>query len=207
MIPSNPNRRSPSGARPATALSVLALLFGAALFILGCGGSQVTYVDPDYGFSFEYNDSWRIVEVQPGQLPPESSKSVGVYDPKGSDAGNDLTFDYMSVDVYEIDADSMPTFETLEEGFLSYLEQLKASDESLRIIDKPTPTGVNGIAALKITYSFLADDVRVRCSEYRLLDARGLVFSLFIQAADETWDLDTEVFTTFLRTFSLGAHI
>ncbi len=182
-----------------------AILVVIAALLSGCGSATLTYVDPDYGFSFSYSDSWELAQTPASELPAHASMSVAVFDTRGSDAGNDLTFDYLSVDVYEPDSGPVPTPEEMMDGFEAYLEALRASDDSLRIVELPSTTVVGGQPALKVSYSYESGETKVRCSEYRLIDAKGLVYSLFTQASDANWQHDAETFSTFLDSFTISA--
>lgn len=182
---------------------LLIIIVALAAMLAGCGGGTATYVDEDHGYSFSYNDTWDLQETPASALPAGASESVGVFDPQGSDAGNDLTFDYVAVDVYELGTAQIPTFEEMKEGFDFYLGQLEASDDSLWVLDEPSTTVVNGLPALVVTYMYRATDTEIRCSEYRLIDSRGYVFSLYTQSTSANWERNQEVFDTFLSTFTL----
>lgn len=183
----------------------LPLLIIIALFTMlaGCGGGTATYVDEDHRYSFSYGDTWDLLETPASALPAGASQSVGVFDPQGSDAGNDLTFDYVAVDVYDLGDAQIPTLEEMKEGFDFYLSQLEASDDSLWVLDEPSTTVVNELPALVVTYMYRANDTEIRCSEYRLIDTRGYVLSLYTQSSSENWERNQEVFDTFLDTFTL----
>ena len=186
-------------------LLIGALLVTSVLLLPGCGGELVTYTDPDYGFTFQYADSWDLYDVPADELPVQASKSVGVFDPRGSDAGNDLTFDYFSVDIYNIDTEAVPTLSELEEGFAQYLDQLKTSDDTLRVIEEPGQTAaVNGLPAWEVTYSYSVGDTRVLCVEQRVLDTGGRIYSLRMQSSEDTWEANADVFSNFLDSFSTG---
>jgi hypothetical protein len=185
-------------------LSLLVVLVALAVVLSGCGGKLVTYTDADYGFSFQYNDSWTFKDVAAADLPLNASKSVGVFDPAGSDAGNELTFDYLSVDVYEIDATLALTEADLMTEFNSYLEQITADDSTAKVTEEPASTAVNGLPAIKATYTYTQNDLTVRTSEYWLLGDAGILYNLYTSSSDKNWDGNATVFSTFLNSFIIG---
>jgi hypothetical protein len=186
-------------------LSLLVLVVALAVVLSGCGGKLVTYTDNDFGFSFQYNDSWTLKNVDTADLPPDLSKSVRVFDPTGSSTGNDLTFDYISVDVYEVD----PTLELTETEakaqFTSYLDQIVADDSTATVIEDPSSVTVNGLPAIKATYSYAQKDLTVRTSEYWLAGDSGVLLMLYTSSSDKNWNGNSKVFTTFLNSFSIGS--
>ena len=192
--------------RPRLAITLIAAAAFIAAACVGCGGEIVTYTDAEYGFSFEYDDSWDLTEASVDELPANASKSVGVYDPWGSHTSDNLTFDYFAVEVYELEPATAPTVNELLEGFAQYLQQLQDSDPSLQVAHEPARTDVNGRPAAYIEYLYTADSVDVRCTEYRLVGKGGIVYSLHTQSAVDNWEENGEVFSTFLDTFSLGGE-
>ncbi len=185
-------------------LLTIATTIALAGLLTGCTGKIVTYVDPQRAFSFDYSDSWDLLEGAQGTLPTDASRSVGVFDPHGSGDGDNLTFDYFAVDIYELDKVTAPTAQELKEGFTDYLDRLKDSDDSFWVIDEPSATEVNGRPAIMVAYMYTADGVDVRCAEYRLVDVQGVVYSLHTQSSVANWDANAEMFSTFLNTFTLS---
>jgi hypothetical protein len=177
-----------------------------SLSLSGCGGDVATYTDSEIGFSFQYRDSWKLMVTPEDELQGDAAASVGVYDPYGSDDGDDLTFDYFSVDVYETLTETLPTTDELREGFTDYLGRLDESDPSFRVIDQPIDTRINGRPALMVTYTYEAGGMDVRCAEYRLLGAAGFVYSLRTQSSEQNWKANKETFSIFLDSFSVGVE-
>lgn len=188
--------------RPAATIGVLAL--AVVLACTACGGEIVTYTDSEYGFSFDYDDSWSLQESPQDDLPSGASRSVGVFDPRGSGGADNLTFDYFAVSVYDLGSDRAPTAEELKTGFSDYLLRLGESDDSFWVIEEPVSVEVNGRPAVSIAYMFSDSDQEIRCTEYRLVDLRGVVYGLYTQSAMTYWESNTAVFETFLNSFTLG---
>jgi len=176
----------------------MALAFG------GCGGEIITYTDSDYGFSFDYDDSWTIQESPEDDLPAEASKSVGVFDPRGSHDVDNLTYDYVAVSVYELGSEPTPTAAELKTGFAEYAQRLADSDETFWVKDPPASADVNGLPGVSIAYMYTDGDQEIRCTEYRLVDMKGLVYGLYTQSAVANWDDNRVVFDTFLNSFTLA---
>jgi hypothetical protein len=191
--------------RLAVGLSLLIVLVALAAALSGCSGKVLTYTDKDYGFSFQYNDSWTLRDVPAAELTSTAIKSIEVLDPRGSDAGDGATWDLVAVDVSELlDPTLELTPEVVMADFASYLEQMAAADTTFKVVDQPASITVNSLPALKATYSFTLDGATVRCSEYWLTGPEGLVYTLYTQSTEKNWDGNVAMFNTFLNSFSLG---
>ncbi len=188
--------------------------FGVALLVVatlaatlaGCGSSDPkTYLDRGYDFSFEYPGNWRLLELEPGDLPEGVSSSVGAWDPRGSGNKAELAFDFISVDVLEFGADSGVSADTLKEEFERWLADAGSSDSSFAVADDPTPATVGGLDGYQATYTYTDDGTNVRCTEYWLLTG-DLMYDLYTSASEDHWDENQVVFDAFLDSFKLGTE-
>ncbi len=187
--------------RPALSLVLLVSLVLFAIALSGCGGKLATYTDPDFGFSFQYDDSWQLRHLAASELNEGVSKSVEIFDPRGSDAGDESTFDSLAVDVIELDPAADVTMEMMTTEFDSYLQAGMAADPSTKVTEQPTATTVGGMPCLRATYTFTYAGTEVRCTEYWILGADGIAYSLYTQSSFKNWDGNGAVFTTFVDSF------
>ena len=192
--------------RPLTLLLVLtmaALLILTALVASACSSGPNTYTDEDFNFSFEYPSGWQIQHVPPADLLPGVAKEVGAFDLRGSDAGNDATWDMMSVEVYQGGKDLDNTLEGIELSLTDYLLAMQEADPSLEVLETPTPVTIGGLSGYKISYKGYAKGDQLRVTEYTLL-AETVTYTLWTQSTVGNWESNQGVFTDFLDTFTPG---
>ena len=187
--------------------------FGVALLLVvtlagmfaGCSSSDPkTYLSPEYDFSFQYPGNWRLLELEPGDLPEGVSSSVGAWDPRGSGNEAELAFDFISVDVLEFGADSGVSADTLQQEFARWLADAGSSDSSFAVAEDPAPATVGGLDGYQATYTYADDGTEVRCTEYWLL-TDDLMYDLYTSASGDHWAENRAVFDAFLASFKLGA--
>ena len=176
-----------------------------AVMVAGCGSSDPkTYHNPEYEFSFQYPGNWRLLELEPGDLPEGVSSSVGAWDPRGSGNEAELAFDFISVDVLEFGADSGVSADTLQQEFARWLADAGSSDSSFAVAEDPAPATVGGLDGYQATYTYADDGTEVRCTEYWLL-TDDLMYDLYTSASGDHWAENRAVFDAFLASFKLGA--
>jgi hypothetical protein len=183
------------------ALLVVAAL---ALMLAGCSSSKLkTHLNPEYNFSFQYPGNWRLLELEPDDLPEGVSSSAGAWDPRGSGNEADLALDFISVDVLEFGADAGVSAETLQEEFERWLADAGASDSSFAVAEDPTPVTIGGLDGYQATYTYGDGDTSVRCTEYWLLTG-SVMYDLYTSASEDHWREHQAVFAAFLDSFKLG---
>jgi len=197
------------------ASSLAALLVLTAIVVSACtdkSGSQTddesrsafkssAYIDDDFGFSFEYPDSWQIQHIAPSELAPAVAKEVSAFDLQGSDVGDNETWDIVSVEVYEGGEDLGYTLDELSQIQTDYLAGYQQSSFELEVLQSPTAITVGGLSGYKITYRGLVGGDQLHASEYMLLDDT-LIYNLWTQSIEENWDDNQQVFADFLSSFS-----
>lgn len=185
-------------------LCLMAVVAALALMLSACGSKvPITYTDPDYGFSFQYPGSWKIDESAPSELPMGVSKSVGAFNPDGTGV-DDVGFDFVSADLYDIDKNGTGiTPATLKTDFEGWLEDMKTSDSTMQIVEAPTPATIGGMTGYKATYTFTQQDKKLRSTEYVLL-GNAIMYDLYLEAGEDNWAGDQEIFAAFLASFKPG---
>jgi hypothetical protein len=190
--------------RLAVGLTLLVALIAVASVLSGCGGKVVSYTDSDFGFSFQYNDSWTFRTLAASELTTGVSRAVEVFDPTGSDAGDNSTYDSMRVEVIELDPAVGVTMDMITTDLKSYLEAFKSADASLKVTEAPTATTIGGMPCMKATYTFTTKGTDVRCTEYWILGPNDLAYSLYTQSSVKNWDGNVKLFDTFVSSFKSG---
>ena len=188
----------------------LALTVVFSSLLAGCTtgdeGPPRTYTDPEYGFSFEYPSDWKVSSSAEanitGGAAPVATVTVG--DPNGARAG-DTGLDIIMVRVYRLNA---VIDEALLPEVLAELEPLvtglQAQDPSMVVEQPLTQTSVNGLPGFQFTSTFDWDsDIPMRTTSYFLF-AGDTEYQLVVQATQDNWSDNQEVFAAFLSTFQPG---
>jgi hypothetical protein len=193
----------------------LKLLLAAALVLLvlsglvaGCGTdtSVKTYLDPDYGYSFEYPGAWKLDENATldvtGGAAAVSMVTVG--DPKGAKVDG-TGVDLMMVQIYKL---GFAFDETMMPDALAALEPLMADlqsqDPSWKVEKPLTETRVGGAPGYVTTSSFAGKDgTPVKTTSYFIFSG-NIEYQLVLQATADNWAKDQAVFDAFLASFKPG---
>lgn len=192
------------GCALAVALFVSSILVGCTA---GAEGPPKTYTDPDYGFSFEYPSDWQALsstyaEVVGGTAPVAVA---GIGDPDGALYGDDA-LDMVMVRAYRlnevIDDSLLPAALTELRALVTYME----SQDSSMMIEQPlVQTTVNGLPGFQLTWTFDWDsDTLMKTTSYFLFFG-DIEYQLVVQATQEHWTRNQEVFAAFLSTFRPGS--
>ncbi len=188
----------------------LVLTLGSSLVLAGCGGGDdptttETYTDPDYGFSFDYPSDWQLipstemdVSVNAGAAP---TAEVSVGDPNGAIIDGSGV-DSFIVRVYELNAvvDESVLPQVLPE-LEALVASLQAQDPSLQILEPLAPTTVGALPGYEFTATFEWDDGTPMMTTYYFVFDGSLEYQLMVQAAEENWDANQDVFNLFLSSF------
>jgi hypothetical protein len=189
------------------ALALIAML--AALTACGddssSGGGNQTYTDENYGYSFEFPESWKLEEGGNADVSAggSSAASVGVYDPEGAVA-EETYIDMMQVSVYElsvtVDDSIMPQIKGEVETVLESLESQAGDIETLAPLAEAE---VGGMSGYSVTYSFAKNGAPVTSTLYFMFSG-DIEYQLTVQAADENWEANRPVFDAILGSFEPG---
>jgi hypothetical protein len=186
-----------------TLAGALLVLGSLAVSVAACGESgPKTYSDPDYGFSFQYPGDWRLLEVQPADLPEAVSRSVGALDPKGSGTDDDFALDFVSVDVFEFGPESGVSADTLQAKFASWLATTGSADLSFAVAEDPAPVKIGGLEGYQATYTYNDSGIDVRVTEYWLLSG-DVLYDLYTSASEASWESNQATFEAFLDGFKI----
>lgn len=174
---------------------------GSSSTSAGTGGTK-TYTDADYGYSFEYPESWKIqeetsVDVSAGGT---STGGVGVFNPTGAKAG-DTYIDLMLVSVYKLNVtvdDSL--LPQLKSEIASVLKSLESQGTGMRVEKPLAETAAAGMKGYNVTYSFTKDGVPCTSTLYFLFDG-NMEYQLTTQASNENWAADQPIFDTMIASF------
>jgi len=192
------------GCALAIALLVSSLLVGCTASV---EGPPKTYTDPDYGFSFEYPSDWQVSSSADtnvsGGAAPVAAVTVG--DPEGARV-DDTGLDIVMVRVFKlnliIDESLMPEVLTELEPLVAGLQE---QDPSMVVEQPLTQTSVNGIPGFQFTSTFDWDsDTPMKTTSYFLFSG-DIEYQLVVQATQDHWTQNQEVFTAFLSTFQPGS--
>lgn len=195
--------RGPRSLKSFVVLALAILLVMSAILLAACSKGPQTYTDDDFGFSFEYPGSWAIQHMSPAALSPGVAKEVGAFDQDGSDAGDEYTWDMVSVEVYQGGMDLDYTLDDISTMNDEYLADLQEQEPTLQVLESVTPVIVGGLDGYKITYTGSVGSTQIHCSEYTLL-SHSVIYNLWTQAAEENWDSNQSVFADFLASFIPG---
>lgn len=188
--------------------------FGGAFLLVGfmasaiaaCGNAgPKTYSDPEYGFSFQYPSGWRIMEVEPSDLPEMVSQSVGAWDPRGSGNEAGMALDFVSVDVFELGTDSGVSTDTLQEEFERWLATTGFSDSTFSVVQDPVTVTVGELDGYQATYTYSENGIDVRVTEYWLL-SDDVLYDLYTSASEDHWEVNSAEFAAFLDSFAIEAR-
>jgi hypothetical protein len=210
---------------PLSSAMALALLLLVGAFVLGACGSSggtsgetastsgggsaaddvKTYTDPDYGYSFDYPEGWKVQEGDSAEVTAGGSAagSVGVYDPDGVVA-DDTYIDLAQISVYKlsvaVDKSMMSKIKTEVEAVLASLES-QAAD--MKTVESLSETTVGGMSGYEATYSFSKNGAPVTSTLYFLF--RGNIeYQLTLQAGDENWGAKKPAFAALVASFKPG---
>ena len=188
----------------------LALTVVVSSLIAGCTasveGPPSTYTDSGYGFSFEYPSDWQVSSSADanvsGGAAPVAAVTVG--DPEGARV-DDTGLDIIMVRVYRLNA---VVDESLLPEVLAELEPLVASlqaqDPSMVVEQPLTQTSVNGLPGFQFTSTFdWESGIPMRTTSYFLFSG-DTEYQLVVQATQDRWSDNQEVFAAFLSTFQPG---
>jgi hypothetical protein len=206
-------RKAKRWARLALVLGTIALLV-LPLAVSACGssgsdatGSLKTYSNGEYKYSFQYPDTWKLVENSSPDVSAGGSAaaSLGVYDPKGAVA-QDTYIDMALVSVYRlnanVDASMMPQIKGEVETVLSSLSS-QAGD--LKTVEELAETSVNGMSGYKVTFSFNKNDVPAISTLYFLFSG-NMEYQVTVQAAEKNWEKLKPVFAAMIASFKPSAN-
>ncbi len=192
-----------------------ALLPLALVLVAGCGdiatttttGSSAdtsvkTYLDPDYGYSFDYPSAWKLVDSTTPEATSGASAAsiITVGDPKGTIA-NGTGLDLLMVQIYPLNT----TFdETMMPDALAALEplvaDLQSQDPSWKVDQQLTETAVGGAPGYMVASSYTQDGTSMKTTFYFIFSG-NIEYQLVLQASSENWTKDQAVFDAFLASF------
>lgn len=196
------------------AIVLLPLILGlvpagcSAGFDLSCGettSETKTYVDEDYGYSFQYPGDWIVQQGGTADVTAGSSSEggVSVYDPDGAVAG-DYYIDLFQVSVYElavaVDESMMSEIKNEVESMLNDLEAQGGWTRTEDLSD----ASVNAIDGYRVTYTSTTDGTPTTSTFYFLF-AGDLEYQLTLQAATENWEEKQPEFEAIVAGFQPGA--
>jgi hypothetical protein len=198
-------------------IAAMAMLLMAAT-ILACGssggasdttaagvGETKTYTDPDYGYSFDYPESWKVDDSASSDVTAggAATGTVGVYDPKGTVV--DKTYlDLMMVSVYKLNGvvdDSI--IPQLKGEIESVLAGLESQDDSMKVESALAETTVAGMKGYEVTYSFTKNETPTTSTLYFLFNG-DTEYQLTAQASNENWETDQPIFDAMIASFRPG---
>lgn len=214
--------KKPSGHAPVSIAAMLTvavlvmLLMAATIVACGSGGESSgttaageietkTYTDPDYGYSFEYPESWKIEDSATSDVTAggAATGTVGVYDPDGTVV--DKTYlDLMMVSVYKLNGvvdDSV--IPQLKGEIESVLASLESQDSTMKVEEALTETTAAGMKGYKVTYSFTKADTPTTSTLYFLFKG-DLEYQLTTQASAANWEADQPIFDAMIASFRPG---
>jgi hypothetical protein len=192
-----------------------ALLLLASVLAAGCGSTATTttaggadtsvktYLDPDYGYSFDYPSAWKLVDSGgPDATSGATAASIiTVGDPDGAMVDG-TGLDLIMVQIYQLNA----TFdETMMPDALAALEPLMADlqsqDPSWKVEKPLTETTLGGAPGYVATSTFSWEDgTPVTTTSYFIFSGQ-IEYQLVLQAASANWANDQAVFDAFLASF------
>lgn len=198
---------------PATIVALAMLLMAATLVACGSGGDSSgttaaggvetkTYTDSDYGYSFDYPETWKVEDSATSDVTAGGSATgnVGVYDPQGTVV--DKTYlDLMMVSVYKLNGvvdDSV--IPQLKGEIESVLASLESQDSSMKVEQALAETTAAGMKGYKVTYTFTTKDTPTTSTLYFLFKG-DTEYQLTTQASTANWAADQPIFDAMIASF------
>jgi len=198
---------------PATILALVMVMMAATLVACGSSGDSSgtttagdvetkTYTDSDYGYSFDYPETWKVEDSATSDVTAggTATGNVGVYNPEGTVV--DKTYlDLMMVTVYKLNGvvdDSV--IPQLKGEIESVLASLESQDSSMKVEEALAETTVAGMKGYKVTYSFTKKDTPTTSTLYFLFNG-DTEYQLTTQASTANWEADQPIFDAMIASF------
>jgi hypothetical protein len=191
----------------ALAMTVALLLLSVAFALGACGSGSTTagsttYVDPDYGFSFDYPAGWNLEKFDAAQS--NALRDIAVGDPDGASAGG-RGVDGVVISLRRL---NQAVDESLLPDVKPELERLftdmQSQNETWQTLEPLTQTTVAGLPGYVTTASFDFDANTPAMTTYYLLFDGQIQYFLVVQAAAENWEKDQGVFDALIASFKPG---
>ena len=207
--------RSPHLAAPALLLLVVAVVLGGCGFdlSLSCGKNEgtgleglETYTDPTYGFSFSYPGDWELreghsTEVNAGAA---SISDVSVFDPEGATDSSGSLIDVLQVSIYRlavaVEEAVLPEFKPVLEGLMDDVARRSKGYETVEPLSK---VKVGELKGYQVTCRFTMGETPV-LSTFCFLFDDDIEYQLLMQAAEQNWEAEQQVFDAFVTSFTPG---
>lgn len=207
-------------ARP-TVLFALLLVVGLLVTLGGCGfsfdiscgtesgktsGKLSTYTDPDFGFSFQYPEEWKIEEGNSGEITAGANavKQVVAYDPAGASVdGHGVNLAQVSVYKLKVVVDES-MMDAVRQEMESLLVNLESQDSSWHRTEELTQTKVGNLPGFRVSYDFSLDGKPAKTTFYFLFTG-DMQYQLTLQTVAEDWENYEDEFKGFVDSFSVAS--
>jgi hypothetical protein len=157
-----------------------------------------TYVDSEYGFSFQYPGEWDVSK-RAGSIATGGA-SISVVDPKGTKIKKN------SVDSATVVAASQGTKaqpEPTDAGVDEALVQLKAQFPDAVLAERLHVAVVGGKNAWSWAFAYTQVKVPVRVSFYWLIDG-DTAYGVSFKTSQDHWEADQAIFGGILTSFTFS---
>lgn len=207
--------------RNASIVVLLIASLAVILFVSACGGQETTtvsgaaatatssdfqtYTDPTYGFSFQYPNAWELsdqasVDATGGG---SSTSQILAYNPDGAASSDGTYVDLFMVTTYKLNVtitdDDIPALETELQGLVDGLTGQGTNAEVTSPLEQTELNGLNGYTTM---FSF--DKEGVPCtSKLYFLFKDDVEYMVTVQAADQNWETDQDIFATMVGSFTV----
>jgi hypothetical protein len=157
-----------------------------------------TYVDAEYGFSFQYPGEWDITK-RAGSIATGGS-SISVVDPKGTKIKKG-SVDSATVVAASEGTTSQP--EPTDAGVEEALAELKTQFPDAVLAERLHRAVVGGKDGWSWTFTYTQVKVPVKVSFYWLIDG-DTAYGVSFKASQDHWEADQAIFRGILTSFTLS---
>ncbi|MBN1321430.1 MAG: hypothetical protein JXA87_11405 [Thermoleophilia bacterium] len=215
--------RTQAGSRPPRAIGAVLLLLAIAITLGGCGcdlsfscgenagtglEGLTTYTDSTYGYSFRYPGDWEVRESHSTEVSAgaASVSDVSAFDPDGAADSSGSRIDVLQVSVYQlavaVEETALPEIKPVLEGLM---EDFARQSEDYATLEPLSEARVGELNGYEVTCSFTMGETPVTSTFYFLFDG-DIEYQLLVQAAEQNWEADRQVFDAFVASFTPGSE-
>jgi hypothetical protein len=191
------------GWRVPAAITGAFVILGIAWAVVALAGDDKalpnkTYVDAEYGFSFQYPGEWDISK-RAGSIATGGA-SISVVDPKGTKIKKGSVD---SATVVVASQGTKPQPEPTDAGVDQALTELKAQFPDAVVAERLQGAAIGGKEGWSWAFTYTQVKVPVKVSFYWLIDG-GTAYGVSFKASLDHWEADQASFSGILTSFTLS---
>ena len=161
------------------------------------------YADPNYGFSFDYPNTWLEVPLSTAvgnAVQPNAQITFG--DPSGT-LYSGLSHNYVMVSAVKLPGEvSQALLGSIVPLLQRYVEGLRTQVPDLEVVEPASESTIGGISGAKIAYTATLQGHPVKTETY-ILDSGHMEYQITVQADEEDWQNDKPLFDATISSFQI----